>query len=201
MLNYGFGKIYIITNTVNSIIYIGSTAQEKLFTRMAQHRKDAVREGGSPLHRAMLSIGIKKFKISLHLAYPCTSKHELHEVEFHTTNCALTFGYTLYNTMLNGKHSAESKARISAHSVGNRGRKCSDVTKARMQAAAYARVESYGCLKLENNKGPKQWVFAYRRNGITTKRSFAVNKYGAFEAKAMAEEARRRVFPNYIAEQ
>ena len=59
-LNYNNGKIYKIIDTNNEIIYIGSTAQEKLCKRFSTHK-----------HRGNGN------KIILIEEYPCSSKEQL----------------------------------------------------------------------------------------------------------------------------
>ena len=59
-LNYNNGKIYKIINPQNEIIYIGSTAQEKLCKRFSTHK-----------HRGNGN------KIILIEEYPCSSKEQL----------------------------------------------------------------------------------------------------------------------------
>ena len=58
-------KIYIIQNTVNDMVYIGSTTQD-LKSRWACHRSYAKhRYGYSKLYDAMRLIGIEKFDIDV----------------------------------------------------------------------------------------------------------------------------------------
>mgnify|MGYP000383068784 CR=1 FL=1 len=60
MVNYQNGKVYKIINENNEIIYIGSTAEEKLCKRYAKHYLKAPNN-----------------KIILIENYPCNSKEEL----------------------------------------------------------------------------------------------------------------------------
>jgi len=64
MVNYQNGKVYKIINENNEIIYIGSTAEEKLCRRYSHHKYK------SPNH-----------KIILIENYPCNSKEELRKRE------------------------------------------------------------------------------------------------------------------------
>ena len=64
MVNYQNGKVYKIINENNEIIYIGSTAEEKLCKRYAKHKLKA------PNH-----------KIILIENYSCNSKEELRKRE------------------------------------------------------------------------------------------------------------------------
>ena len=59
-LNYNNGKIYKIINSENEVVYIGSTAQEKLCKRFSTHK-----------HRGNGN------KIILIEEYPCSSKEQL----------------------------------------------------------------------------------------------------------------------------
>ena len=58
--DYTKGKIYIIKNTKNDKVYIGSTTQT-LSRRMTDHRKDALKKITIRLYKAMNEIGIESF--------------------------------------------------------------------------------------------------------------------------------------------
>jgi hypothetical protein len=201
MLDYKLGKIYIINNQYNDILYLGSTAQKALFSRMANHRKDAKDRGQSPLHRAMYELGSKGFKMILHHAFSCNNKEELHAEEFQTMNAMIAAGRTMYNTMIDGKHSEASKARISMNNArGNLGKTCSDSLKKKMSLAAMSKKNNhlqYGCLRLDANKGSPNWVYNYRHNKVTISKAFSLKKYGEREAKQMAQAVRLSYHPSY----
>jgi group I intron endonuclease len=78
MKDYGKGKIYIIRNNVNDMIYIGSTCQT-LSQRMAQHRQDANKQKRQhyKLYEAMREHGKETFYIELVEDYGCERREQL----------------------------------------------------------------------------------------------------------------------------
>lgn len=78
MSDYSKGKIYQIKNTINDLVYVGSTANT-LERRMTGHRRDMKTEGTKrrKLYSLMNEIGGDKFFIELIEDYPCSSKLEL----------------------------------------------------------------------------------------------------------------------------
>lgn len=75
MPDYKNGKVYVIRNTENDSVYVGSTTQP-LSRRMAGHRGDVDRRI-TKLYNMMNEIGIDKFYIELIENYPCNNKEEL----------------------------------------------------------------------------------------------------------------------------
>lgn len=55
-------NIYVITNDIDSMVYVGSTTTE-LWHRMSQHRADARNGAKSPLYDLMREYGVKHFHI------------------------------------------------------------------------------------------------------------------------------------------
>jgi group I intron endonuclease len=201
MLDYSLGKIYIITNTINDFVYVGSTAQKSIAMRMANHRRDALRGTQTPLHRAMLEFGNDSFTAQLYHAFPCNSKDELCAEEDQVMNKLILDGLNLYNVKINGKSSAETKARISANNArSNLGKTCSDSLKKKMSLSAMSKKNNhlqFGCLSLDANKGSPNWVYSYRHNKVTIRKSFSLKKYGEREAKQMAQAVRLSYHPSY----
>ena len=78
MSDYSKGKIYQIKNTMNDLVYVGSTANT-LERRMAKHKQDMKKEGVKhrKLYSLMNEIGADKFFVELIEDYPCASKLEL----------------------------------------------------------------------------------------------------------------------------
>jgi len=79
MNKYAEGKIYIIKNTINDLVYIGSTI-EPLYKRMYNHtcRKGRIVQ---PIYGAIKEFGKDCFSIEELEKYPCESKQELHARE------------------------------------------------------------------------------------------------------------------------
>lgn len=117
MPNYNQGKIYIIHNTENNKLYVGSTTLT-LGQRLADH-KNALRnkrECKMKLYEEMRRIGEDKFYIELIKNYPCNSKEELNAEEgkyIREHNC---FGENGLNKLIAGRDEKtfreEEKERI-----------------------------------------------------------------------------------------
>ena len=76
MNKYEQGKIYKLVNSVNDMIYIGSTI-EPLHRRWVSHLTDYKRRPNNKLYKKIHEIGIENFKIILISIYPCKSKEQL----------------------------------------------------------------------------------------------------------------------------
>lgn len=97
---YSNGKIYKVVNDVNTIVYIGSTTQKYLSSRMTMHREHA-KAGTSVFHTAMRELGIKSFKIQLIKLFPCTNIEELLAEEYRIMKKYKKKEVELYNTLIN----------------------------------------------------------------------------------------------------
>jgi hypothetical protein len=77
------GKVYKLTNSVNSKYYVGSTTQKYLSNRLCTHKNDAKnkRRPGNVLHMAMLETGIDTWKIEQIGSLTYTSVRELRRFE------------------------------------------------------------------------------------------------------------------------
>ena len=82
MPNYNNGKIYKIVNSIDDMIYIGSTTC-RLCSRMNVHRVFAKNNHNANLYRYMRELGITNFTIVLIENYPCSSKEHLLRRERH----------------------------------------------------------------------------------------------------------------------
>lgn len=83
-MSYANGKIYIIRNTENNKVYIGSTTQP-LCKRMVGHRCSARDEKKQhfPLYVAFNEVGVDRFYIELVEDYPCENIEQLLAREGH----------------------------------------------------------------------------------------------------------------------
>ena len=81
---YKNGKIYKVTNTEDSKVYIGCTYQS-LAERWHEHKKD-YKHGGSLFYRHMKKLGRHRFKIELLKLAPCISRWHLENIEY---NCQI----------------------------------------------------------------------------------------------------------------
>jgi group I intron endonuclease len=83
-INYKNGRIYIIRNTKNDKVYVGSTTQS-LSKRFCTHKGSInySQKINYPLYKAMREIGVEHFYIEIIEMFPCDSKEELHSREGH----------------------------------------------------------------------------------------------------------------------
>lgn len=79
MKDYSKGKIYIIRNNCNNLVYIGSTTQT-LSKRMVGHRS-IVNCSDNPLYVAMRELKVKNFYIELLENCSCSNQEELRKRE------------------------------------------------------------------------------------------------------------------------
>ena len=168
MIDYKLGKIYKVIIDVNDIIYVGSTAQEKLSHRMRDHRSRANDlSRTSTWNIAMRTIGVSHFKIVLICSYSCSSKDELEAKEFEIINEFKSNGQEVYNSILDGKHADATKKKCAFNN------------------------HTYGSvMKKEGIK----YVYVYKRKdlGLNIMKSFSIHKYGETKAKELAEQAREQ---------
>lgn len=103
--DYSKGKIYIIRNTENDQVYIGSTCQS-LAQRMAQHRIDKNKHPSYKLYQAFTEMGIDKFYIELIEDYPCERSEQLlaREGHFIRQHNSIVDGY---NKVVSGRTNKE----------------------------------------------------------------------------------------------
>ena len=78
-MDYANGKIYVIRNHVNDMVYVGSTCQS-LSKRFSWHKSD-MKNRKYQLYEAMNELKIENFYIELVELYPCSSKDELRSRE------------------------------------------------------------------------------------------------------------------------
>ena len=79
MSKYQHGKIYKIVNSIDKLIYIGSTITS-LNIRFSEHKYEAKRSPNIKLYKHFAKYGIHHFEIKLIKKYPCNNKLEL-EIE------------------------------------------------------------------------------------------------------------------------
>lgn len=102
--DYSNGKVYVIRNTENNNLYVGSTTQ-KLCNRMGKHRRDATRKE-TPFYKAMTEIGFDKFYIELVEDYPCETVEQLSRREGHWIRHYDTYKNG-YNSLIAGRTQQE----------------------------------------------------------------------------------------------
>ena len=166
MIDYQQGKIYIIVNTANNFIYVGSTTQT-MSRRMTGHRVNATK-GCSDIYTAFRLIGVANFRIILHHAFPCNSKDELEAEEYKTLQTFIDNGTPTYNMKV----------------AGNK-------LKPALQQ------QQGGFIVYREDRGRKTWYFRYQIDGVGYSKGFSTNRYGFWQAKLMAENARKQQFPGW----
>jgi group I intron endonuclease len=102
-MNYQNGKIYVIRNHLNLLVYVGSTTQA-LSKRMAYHRQDYKRKSTSKFYQACNEIGIDEFHIELLEDCPCESREQLLRREGYYIR-----EYDSYNNGYNGRIEGQTK--------------------------------------------------------------------------------------------
>ena len=81
-------KIYKIVNTIDDMIYIGSTVTN-LSDRMGNHRSKAkMAHKNSKLYTHIKNLGVEHFKIILIKSFNCNNKDELEAEEYNEINIA-----------------------------------------------------------------------------------------------------------------
>ena len=85
MPDYSLSKIYKLTHPDTDEIYIGSTCQKYLSSRLARHKKNfkLYNEGKYPFMTSfkLIKLGIDEIKIELIECCPCSCKEELRKKE------------------------------------------------------------------------------------------------------------------------
>ena len=96
MVNYQKGKVYAIRSHKGDKVYVGSTTNDYLSTRMALHRNQFKKWSLGLVHCSCTSrelfndYGVENCYIELLKLFPCNSREELHTMENHfirTLNC------------------------------------------------------------------------------------------------------------------
>ena len=177
MPNCQRGKIYKLVNTVNNIEYIGSTCLPRLAMRLHKHRTSSANPLlTSPLYLAMRAIGAKNFSIHLIKAFPCATEKELCDEEYAIADQLKAAGTLIYNEKgAGGKHSAQTRQKMSLSKMGNKNR------------------FNYGSVYKSGNA----WFFTHKEDGAAVTKRFSIKKFGHWEAKHMAESARRAKYPQW----
>lgn len=159
-----YGYIYKITNPINNKCYIGQTTQ-RISSRW--HRYKKLKCKGQPkLYNALLKYGSNNFIYEI-FDDSATNQDELDFLEKSYIYCfnSIEYGYNDKEGGSNGKHTNETKQKLSAIntgkklsvntkekiSFGNKNKFISDYTKLQMSLAAKKRWESASG-KLEKQK-------------------------------------------------
>lgn len=190
-VNYQQAKIYIISNDVDSTIYVGSTAQVRLCSRKTAHNRMSTEtepQRMSPLYVAMRLHGIDHFFITLHHAFPCLNKDELEAEEFKLMREFKEAGQPLYNSRLaKGGYTLPDATRekIRAKLKGVFGKD------------AYSGAFNYGSMRY----AAKKWILEWYEMGKKRTKSFSSSGRGFIPAKLLIEDFRRTIYPEWKSEE
>jgi hypothetical protein len=123
MVNYQLGKIYIITSETNKLLYVGSTAQLYISTRLQGHIKD-FKQGRISCCSFKL-MDCEDYNIKLLKEFPCCNKKQLEREEgFWILHYKEQTDYTCVNKNIAGRTNKEwreaNKEYISEYREANK---------------------------------------------------------------------------------
>ena len=222
-VNYENGKIYMIVNSINDKIYIGSTSTELRY-RLRRHKNVAklTDRKRNPNFYNDFRDNLECFKIILIENYPCQSKKELEKREYEIIqqkikelgreklyNLCLSqngkghhmFGKTGNETNFFGKnHTIESKIKISKANKGENHPRFGIKGKENPLFGITGKEHwnfKYGCIsKIIDGRYTFQWT-TYENENTKRKhtKSFSINKYGETEAYKLCLKFQKTIYP------
>ena len=185
---YQLGKIYKVVNTIDDMIYFGSSIQKKLSSRMGEHRSNA-RDFNktSKFYTYMRRIEIEHFKIVLIKFFPCESLDELEAEEYRIMN-EHDHIKLLNENIVYKKRSVEHSRKVGEAS---RGEKSGNWKFGSVFRRTTINKEGWSL---------DDWRFVYKCVLTDTQKccSFSVKKYGEEIAHNMALAKRKEMYPNSI---
>ena len=184
MLN---GKVYKVTNTIDEFVYIGSTTQGKISSRMCQRRTNSKgMQRQSKLYCHMRKLGVDKFKIHVLLRIQCHDRKELEALEFEEMQKVPR--ELLLNEDTQYKHKSEEHNR----KVGD------------AQLADKSHNWKFGSVfrreGVDSEGFPfEAWCFAYKdpQTQKQKRHQFSIKKYGNELANKKAKDKQLDVFPKF----
>ncbi len=176
-VDYKKTQIYTLVNSENATVYVGMTTQ-KLSRRYSGHVFSSA-DGQSALYSAMRTIGAAKFRIVLHHTFPCKSQAEAEAEEIRTMQEFISAGIPLYNTRTQeNMHVVAIKMTVALTGESNANFSSGFIT-----------------YRVDSKKDRMEWQFRYRKNNAGVTKGFSVKKFGFWQAKLLAEEERKRIYP------
>ena len=185
MTSHKTSKVYKIVNTIDEMVYIGSTIQT-LAERMGKHRERArkVEQYNCKFHRHMHTIGIEHFKILLIKSMPFTSKEDLELEEFNEISKA-AHDKLLNENIVYKKRSPDHIKKVSDSQTGSKSVNWK-------YGSVFKRIA-----KDKDGYVIDSWCFSYRLEGEKQKRAqFSIKKYGEDVARQMAMDKRKDIYPD-----
>lgn len=213
------GRVYIIRNDVNDLVYIGSTSLS-LNARLQNHKRASVDErNASKWNQAMRQIGVAHFSIDLLEEIEDITADELLDCEFAFID--VYSAEELYNTdLVRGCRSEETRAKISTAHIGKKatdstkaklsiahtgktGRKTTDATKAKQSVAHTAhrdKQRTSGKIRGSIRRRPTSFQFRWTIGSVSSSKSFSFNinttpSWDQEEAYFHAQQFRDTIFP------
>jgi hypothetical protein len=183
METYRNGKIYKIVNTIDDMVYIGSTVT-RLCDRMGQHRRNSKKQNkNSKLYTHIKNIGIEHFKILLIKSHACNSKDELESEEFKEMN-NIDKEFLLNENVIYKQHSENHNKKIGDSQRGEKSHKW-----------------KYGSVfkrsGIINGYPINAWCFSYQEESGKAKRfQYSIKRFGDEEAYNLAIQKQKEIFPN-----
>ena len=177
-------KIYKIVNTIDDMIYIGSTTQ-RLTKRMQNHRGRAskVEQYNCKFHRHMNTIGLEHFKIILLKIITYSSKDEIEVEEFNEISKVAQEKLLNENVV----YKRRSPEHIKKVADAQRGPKSINWK----YGSVFKRIADS-----KDGYAIDSWCFSYRLEDQKQKRcQFSIKKYGDETAHQMAKNKRLEIFP------
>ena len=173
-------KVYKVINSVDDMIYIGSSSQS-LVQRMSQHRVNARNiNKQSKFYKHMRTVGIEYFSIVVIKLLPDKTNDEVITEEF---NEIITYppDKLLNENVIFKQFSTDHKNKLSESHSGSK-----------------AGGWNFGSIyRGSKNEYSDVWIYKYR---IAPKKdkmySFSVKKYGEDVARQMAMDKRKEIYPD-----
>ncbi len=140
-------SIYKISNTINDKIYIGQTWQS-LSTRFGQHKSPNSKDC-SKLHRAFNKYGRENFSIELIVSIEDQLTADAYEKFWINVYNSVTFGYNIKEGGSKGKHSIETRIKMSKIATG---KKHTEESKTKMSKSKTGNRSHFGKKHSEESK-------------------------------------------------
>ena len=155
MATESYGKIYLLTNTVNKKKYVGQTTR-LMSVRWTEHQSHA-RSTKGPLQNALRKYTPENFSIDVLCL--CESQLELDEMEKYYVNIYNTWAPHGYNLKAGNGHGAwsdEIKSKISLARTGQKRGPVSEEVRERMSAAQRGKPKWLGKVHPRQGKHPSE---------------------------------------------
>ena len=183
MNKYEKGKIYKIVNTIDDMIYIGSTVTN-LSDRMGNHRSKAkMAHKNSKLYTHIKNLGVEHFKILLIKSFNCNNKDELEAEEYNEINIA-DKSKLLNENIVYKHHTIEHNKKVGDAQRGNKSHMFKFGSVFKRIAVS---TDGY-CID--------SWCFSYILDGKCKRTQYSIKKYGDAQAQQMVLNKQKEIYPN-----